>query len=242
MLQTVVTAIVMESQALCRRGLVNLLEIRCGFANVLVAEDFYGLLAMLDDRANVSIVTLDGSLPSVDSLDCIRHLRYNYPQLRLVLVTTKADRSSALDALAAGVHGVVPKVLPESEMVKAFSMIASGGIFVPNLVSEVYGSVEKEAGLSDQEALVLTDRQREVLSLLAKGKSNKEIARALCIAEGTVKVHIAAAFKLLGVHNRVGAAAVLLSKLSVGTLPTAKQPVDNPIIVEQPHLLATGSE
>lgn len=101
----------------------------------------------------------------------------------------------------------MPKVLPESEMVKAFSMIASGGIFVPNLVSEVCGSVEKEAGLSDEEALVLTDRQREV--------------------------HIAAAFKLLGVRNRVGAAAVLLSKLSVGALPMTKQHVGDPTIIEQ---------
>ena len=93
-------------------------------------------------------------------------------------------------------------------MSRAFEAILSGHIYVPPLVSDVTVKTGVGGGHPVSSA-ALTDRQFEVLKLVAAGRSNKEIARSLFIAEGTVKVHITAAFRALGVHNRVSAAAAL---------------------------------
>ena len=94
-------------------------------------------------------------------------------------------------------------------MSRAFESILAGHIYVPPLVSDVTVKPSVSSVVTPSSSAALTDRQFEVLKLVAAGRSNKEIARSLFIAEGTVKVHITAAFRALGVHNRVSAAAAL---------------------------------
>jgi len=124
-------------------------------------------------------------------------------------------RTDMLASLGAGFHGFISKHQPDAEILAGINDVLSGRIYVPSLVVEtddgnsLGGNCSSEAPLAspiDAHILKLTKRQREVLSLLARGLSNKEIARALAIAEATTKIHLAALLRALGVRNRTEAA------------------------------------
>lgn len=181
-----------------------------GVATVDEAGSFDDMAAVIARNPAIAMVTIELDLPGMRGTEKIRQMRMDHPALRVVIVAATRDRQTVLDALCAGVHGYVPKDLPAAEMLDAFRSVLAGHIYVPALVSDVCAKpqmpAQRNVAPHDQS---LTDRQFEVLGLLAAGRSNKEIARALRIAEGTVKVHITAAFRALGVHNRVSAAAAL---------------------------------
>ena len=125
-------------------------------------------------------------------------------------------------ALEAGAHGYVPKGLGINELSRALQDIRQGKIYVPPSVADLTEpeskSAQREAGvtphLADPGVLDLTPRQLEVLALLVRGLSNKEIAQRLNLGEGTVKVHLAAMFRTLGVSSRAAAAALGAQLLS----------------------------
>jgi DNA-binding NarL/FixJ family response regulator len=181
---------------------------------VLGVDDFQGAMDQLDDDADIGLLMVDARLPGMGGMEGLRRIRVHRPDLRVVVMAWHQDRAEAFEALSAGAHGYVPKDLPSPEMVHALQTVLSGQIYVPAIISDV--SLKGAATTHDgaEHDGELTVRQREVLTHLAAGLSNKEIARALSIAEGTVKVHITAAFRTLHVHNRVGAAAAL-QKLSL---------------------------
>ena len=202
--------LIADSHSLCRAGLAAMFERDLEIAAVDEVGDFPAMLARLAEAPRIEMLTLDLNLAGMRGTTDLRRLRTEYPRLLVVVVAATRDRELVLDALGAGVHGYVPKDLPADEMLSAFSAVLSGQIYVPALVSDISGMRRAEPQPVPREhSAVLTARQYEVLCLLASGQSNKEIARALRIAEGTVKVHVTAAFRILGVHNRVGAAAAL---------------------------------
>lgn len=206
--------LVADGHSLCREGLSNLLLTQLRVKAIYQAHDFASALAALTSFPAIELVSLDMDLPGMRRSEGLRELRVRFPKLRVVAASAVADRRLVLDVLALGVHGCIPKDLPVSEISAAFRTVASGQIYVPSMVCELGSDADRasanrvpphDAGQSAQ----LTDRQKEVLRLMAAGRSNKEIARQLCIAEGTVKVHVAAAFKHLKVHNRVSAVSAM---------------------------------
>lgn len=177
-----------------------------------MAKDVADALAWLDAVGGDALLVLDGGINlAASEVGGIRGLRRRYPRLLLAVVDWRRDREVALRAIGEGAHGYIPKDLEQDDMLHAFAQVMAGQVYVPPIV----GDVDVEAPASRAPAIPaapvasLTERQREVLTHMSTGKSNKEIARALRISESTVKVHLAAAFRLLGVHNRVGAAARL---------------------------------
>jgi DNA-binding NarL/FixJ family response regulator len=122
-------------------------------------------------------------------------------------MSASEERQHVLDALAAGAFGYIPKSLEPPAMIAAFTQILNGGIYAPTLLlTEPTPAHESPALAVDAQILAtLTPRQCDVLRLLGKGQANKEIARALDISEGTVKIHLAAIFRLLDVRNRTEA-------------------------------------
>jgi DNA-binding NarL/FixJ family response regulator len=181
-----------------------------GIVDVCEASDLAGLQTVMGRNPGVQMVVVDVDLPGLQRDVGLRRLRTQYPSALLVVVAISRARDLVIDCLRAGVHGYVLKDLAGEEMMRAFEAIMSGHIYVPPFVSDV--STRRVAAAAIIHApgnAVLTDRQMEVLNLVASGRSNKEIARSLQIAEGTVKVHIAAACRALGVHNRVSAAVVM---------------------------------
>ena len=121
-------------------------------------------------------------------------------------------------SLEAGVHGYIPKNLGVPELSRALKLVMTGGIFVPPSIAEIeLVTMRKRIQPAPVGLELLTVRQLEVLKYLVEGQSNKEIARHLTLGEGTIKIHVAAIFRGLGVSNRAAAAVVgstLLGKSS----------------------------
>jgi DNA-binding NarL/FixJ family response regulator len=137
--------------------------------------------------------------------------------VQVVVVSASKRRNDILLALEAGAHGYVPKGLGVAELASALKTIRSGTIYVPASMAHLGGTEDEPTPLmnaaakgnatSGGTAPHLTPRQAEVLAFMVEGRSNKEIARALNLGEGTVKVHVAALFRTLGVTSRSAAAA-----------------------------------
>jgi DNA-binding CsgD family transcriptional regulator len=146
-------------------------------------------------------------LASAASLGVPRHTRPNRARI------SSDTRTDILASLAAGFHGFISKHQSDTDILAAITDILSGRIYVPSSLASSLAEVGNGARRATlptlstgADALKLTKRQREVLSLLARGRSNKEIARALEIAEATTKIHMAALLRALGVRNRTEAA------------------------------------
>jgi DNA-binding NarL/FixJ family response regulator len=203
--------LVADGNPLCREGLCAILRQLYEPDGVLEAADFTGAVRHLSQALPVTLLVVDLALPGLDGLEGMQRLRMKYSGLRVVAVAWGEDRNGALAALGAGAHGYVPKTLSASDMLTAFRTVMAGQVFVPPTVADVVRRVSEDSYPSSRLApgVSLTARQLDVIRLLSAGRSNKQIARTLCIAEGTVKVHMAAAFRTLGVHNRVSAAAAM---------------------------------
>jgi len=126
--------------------------------------------------------------------------------LSYVVMSGSEQRQDVLDALASGASGYIPKSLDPEAMVAAIQHVLAGGIYAPTLLlTEPIEAADSESTVDPNVMAMLTPRQYDVLRLLGKGQANKEIARALDISEGTVKIHLAAIFRVLEVRNRTEA-------------------------------------
>ncbi len=198
--------VIADDHALFRAGLRLLLADGCGPAEVREAASLPELRALLDLDAEVDLAVVDLSMPGMSGAASLRALRHAFAQLRLVVMSGSEERQDVLDALAAGAFGYIPKSLDPEAMVAAFQQVLGGGIYAPTLLlTEPERTPELSAPLDASIIAMLTPRQCDVLRLLGKGQANKEIARALDISEGTVKIHLAAIFRLLDVRNRTEA-------------------------------------
>ena len=152
------------------------------------------------------------NLPGVSGATSLTAVRDCFPNVQVAVVSTSIHRRDILMTLDAGVHGYVPKSAGPAELTAALKLIVDGIIYVPPSMASTPSLVLEGPVLNAKSAKgaeppdPLTPRQREVLELLLRGKSNKEIARALKLGEGTVKVHMAGLFRALGVNTRAAAA------------------------------------
>ncbi|QCK84454.1 response regulator transcription factor [Phreatobacter aquaticus] len=210
------TAVIADDHGMYRMGLAFTLKDRLGFDDVEEAGSLDEALARLGENGDIALALFDLSMPGMASAASLAAVRECYPDLPIAVVSASENRNDVLEALAAGVNGFVPKRLVDADLVAALQAIVDGAIFVPS--SMALGAAGRTAPPAAHviDLTRLTPRQRDVLGLLVQGRSNKEIARALDLGHGTVKIHLAALFRHLGVHNRaaaVAAAAPLLAKL-----------------------------
>ena len=215
-------ALVADDDEFFRLALAAILTTKLSFSEAIQAGSLDEAIDRLASGSQISLAIFDLSMPGMQSAASLRAVRESFDELTVVVVSASRRREDILLALDAGVHGYVPKGLGTGELTRALQMVLEGHIYVPRSITTVQSAEPKQHGSSSQSTLVqqhpdgasLTPRQREVLALLIAGKSNKEIARALKLGEGTVKVHVAALFRSLSVTSRsaaAGAGAKLLS-------------------------------
>ena len=210
------TVLVADDHSLYRAGLSFLLKDRLGFRAVIEAASFDVALDRLADTAGVELALLDLSMPGVSGPDSLRIVKEIYPDLRVAIISGSEDRKDVLAAVSMGLGGYVPKSLTDDVIVSAIEGMLDGRIYVPRFMTGPAKGTQTEtanfaaASGNDLKAKTgaagpakpISPRQRDVLDGVRKGLSNKEIARQLDIAEGTVKIHLAALFSNYGVRNR----------------------------------------
>lgn len=148
------------------------------------------------ERALPRMILLDLGLPGLRGLDAYRALSAAAPKVPIVIVTASEPNAELHRLVREGARGVVHKRAAGSELLSVLRFVLAGGTHLPAELLSV----------PTREDDALTDRQREVLALLAGGASNKEIADRLRIAEATVRVHVSSVLRALGVENRTQAA------------------------------------
>lgn len=206
--------LVLDKHAVYRTGLRVLISTQMPRAEVLEADSPVQALAQIQECV-FDLVLLGLDLSDSVTVDTLKAVHEASPATRFAIISASDRRADILAALARGVHGFISKNQSDADILDAINRLLSGQIYVPRSLTEAgdgEASVNpsgKEGGpfLSTEADLSkLTKRQSEVLLLLAKGMSNKEIARRLEIAEATTKIHMAALLRALGVRNRTEAA------------------------------------
>ena len=192
------------------RGLVERAPLMFGCAE---ADSFNAVVDYLRSDRQTQLALIDIDLPGMASDLGLRFFGMHYDKPRFVALFSSLSGDRIERLMGSGLAGCIPKDLSEAGLVKTIQMIMSGSTYLPSApegVPDVAPPPPEAHGFIDQE---LTERQGEVLRLLALGHSNREIGQMLNIAEGTVKVHVNAAFRVLGVHNRVSAAAAIRRRM-----------------------------
>lgn len=164
-------------------------------------------------EAGLDLILLDLNMPGMPWGEGLERLKAAARDVPIVVLSASDDRRVVMRAVRMGAAGYIPKTSSSQGMMKALELVLRGGVYLPPAMLDDAAATEP----SDSPGPVLTPRQREVLSLLAAGKSNKEIARMLDLSEGTVKLHVTAILKALGVANRTSA-VVAASQLGLATM------------------------
>ncbi len=203
-------ALIADDHELFRSGLKQLLVDALGVEDVREAETFDQAIEILTDEGAGDLVLVDLRMPGMSGAEALAALRDGFPNAKIVVVSAWEERAEILAALSAGVHGYIPKSLSAAEIAAALRSVLDGRIYVPATIGRRDPGDPVAAGNSAaQGESKLTLRQKEVLNELLKGQASKEIARTLDIAEGTVKIHLAAIYRALGVRTRAEAIARL---------------------------------
>jgi DNA-binding NarL/FixJ family response regulator len=210
------------------RGLLSALDERL---EVIEAGDCASALAAAAKHTGVDLILLDVHLPGMSGLDALATFRENFPEIPVVVMSGSESRDIVMRAIDGGAMGFIPKSQPSRVMINALRLVLAGGVYLP---VEILHTPATGTGATNPPAagvghvpadFGLTERQNEVLALLVQGKPNKIIARELDLAEGTVKIHLTAILKGLGVTNRTQAVlAVSRHGLKLGGIGT-KPPI-----------------
>lgn len=206
-----VRVVVVDDQDLVRAGFVALVQATPGMD--VVAEAANGADAVERVRETApDVVLMDIRMPELDGLAATRQLRATHPGVRVLIVTTFDLDEYVYDALQAGAAGFLLKDARPTELIAAVHAVASGDALIAPGVTrrliEAFVAARPARAPDDARIATLTDREREILLLLARGLSNREIAGEVHLSEATIKTHVANVLAKLGVRDRVRAVIV----------------------------------
>jgi DNA-binding NarL/FixJ family response regulator len=202
--------LIVDDHPLFRAGFHAVLEQSALEAGVLSVSSVAEALQALQRDADIGLVLLDIHLRGDDGFAALKVIGERFPTTACIMISGDEQQSIAARAVASGASGFIPKSFTADEMIAAIRQVLAGEVFVPETGS--LSAPEQPNGL--------TLRQLEVISMLGRGFSNKEIARALDVAERTVKAHVSAVFEALNVRNRTQAVLVAQRR---GFLPSTPQ-------------------
>jgi NarL family two-component system response regulator LiaR len=203
--------VICDDQAIVRDGLEMLLKLEPDIEVVGLAEDG---AAAIDIVANKTpdLVLMDLKMPIMNGVEATRQIRTKYPEVKVLVLTTYDDDEWVFDAIQAGASGYLLKDTPRDEVVKAVRGTVTGKTYVDPSVA---GKVLRQASSHQTQPATLitsklTDREIEVLRLIAKGLNNTDIADRLFLSEGTVRNHVSTILAKLGVSDRTQAAVIAI--------------------------------
>ncbi len=202
--------LVADDHPVVREGLVMILETQPDF--LVVGEASNGSEAVdMAKQLLPDVILLDLEMPVIDGLEALKQLREVCPDVRVLVFTAFDTDERIVGAVQAGAKGYLLKGAPRNDVFNAIRVVSEGGsLLQPVVASKLMQHMRDQR--EEQAAENLTEREMDVLILLAQGKTNKEIAAALMITERTVKFHISSILGKLGAGNRTEAVTIAVQK------------------------------
>lgn len=205
--------LLVDDQYLIREGIASLLELEESVAVVGMAENGKAAIAQAVEL-KPDIILMDVRMPEMNGVEATIKIKQALPTCQVIMLTTFDDEEYIVQSLLAGACGYLMKDIPPQDLVQAIKLAHAG---VYQLATEVagalIGAIKNKAECASaktsprpQRPCALTTREQDVLKLLAKGKTNKEIAKALTVSEGTVKNHVSNILMRLELRDRTQAA------------------------------------
>jgi DNA-binding NarL/FixJ family response regulator len=198
-----------DDQALFRAGIVSMLRSQYEPLEVVEAAVFMKALKQVKLSPAFDLAILDMHIAGGDDVLSIKVFHHRYPHIPILVTSEKEDRAVMERAMEYGAMGFICKSADETELLKAVALVLHGDLYITNktlrrnrvtVTAEVTPPPDRRRQNTNQYGL--TERQMQILQHLAKGRSNREISTELGLAEGTVKVHVAAAYQMLRVNSR----------------------------------------
>lgn len=199
--------LIADDHALFRDGLSLNLERLDSTVVIFQAGSYSQALKILEEEKNLDLVIIDLDMPDMPWEEGLAELHKKSNGARYVVISASEDNRSIRKTLEQGISGYIPKRSDTKVLNAALKLILDGGTYFPPSVLETRAAASKDGTTTAErpKSKVLTNRQFEVLSLIAQGMSNKQIAYELGVSEATVKLHINAMLRSLGVNNRTQA-------------------------------------
>jgi len=200
--------LITDDHPVVRAGLQGMLASQPDFEIVGEATDGVEAVA-LAGRLLPQVILMDLSMPEMDGAEATRQIKAKHPNLHILILTTYESDADILRAVEAGATGYLLKDAPREDLYRAVRAAARGeSALAPTIASRLMQAMRTPAPTAE----ILSARETEVLARVAKGASNKEIARALHISEATVKSHLLHIFGKLGVDDRTAAVTAALER------------------------------
>ncbi|MEV4001907.1 response regulator transcription factor [Actinomadura sp. NPDC049753] len=202
-----IRVLIADDHPVVRQGLRTFLGIQDDIEVVGEAEDGTSAVT-LAESLEPDIVLMDLKMPGADGLTALAELRARGVTARVLVLTSVTERGHVLPAVQAGAAGYLYKDVDPQALVQAIRAVHDGHVlFAPDAAEAMLrNGTAGDAGRDDRGLAALTEREREVLVHIARGRSNREIARALVVSEKTVKTHVSNLLMKLGVQDRTQAA------------------------------------
>lgn len=203
--------LIADDHPLFREAITNVIQSAFPDSQTQETDDLDTALAQALEQDDIDLILLDLNMPGMHGLSGLMNLRNQAPTIPVVIVSAENDKQIVLQAITYGAVGFISKSSSREEMTRALTQILSGSVYLPSDIIRStrsdpdHSRSQKQASLPPELLESLTRRQLLVLERMAKGESNKQIAYHLDIAETTVKAHVSAILRKLGVHNRVQA-------------------------------------
>lgn len=199
-----------DDHALFRDGMRYVLQQLSDQVDIICAGNFAETLLQADTHPGIDLALIDLNMPGSDGVSSIRIFHQRFPGIPVVVVSGSDQRAEIEWVMEYGAMGFISKMTSGKEMVNALRIVLSGDIYFPPQLLTQPEVAGVQPGMEERNNLHtnkhgLTKRQMEALQYLAEGLSNKEIALKMNLAEGTIKVHVAAAYQVLQVSSRLDA-------------------------------------
>lgn len=204
-----IKVLIVDDHALFRKGIKGSLEGHEEFRIIGEARD--GLESLQKARQlNPDIILMDLNMPRLGGLAAIRELQKELPSIKILVLTVSEKEADLFAAVKAGASGYMLKDVEPRKLIEAIELVSQGeAAFSPSLAHKILDEFSGGTAVAREapEETSLTAREKEIIDLVAAGKSNREIAESLFISENTVKTHLKNTLEKLHMHNRAQAAA-----------------------------------
>jgi len=213
-----VKILIVDDHALVRRGMGHV--VRESFPDAVIVEAGNAADALAAMGEGVDVALVDVRMPDADGLELLHEMKTRWADVPVIMLTSFDHAHYVRRALAEGAAGYMLKDATPEDLAQAIKVALSGGgnVLSPRVIQNLFESVEGSQGATGNGDIThprptssLTQRETDILALLAEGKSNRDISRSLFLSEKTVKAHLAAIFRKLGVTNRTQAAMAAVS-------------------------------